>query len=820
MTGAESHNKRDGADYIERLNRGFERLAEWSSTHRRILLALCLLASAATAALASGVRFDNSFEAYFDRDDPAYRAYLQYRQDFGSDEVSYILYEAPGIAHGPWNLEVMRQIANLTATLEEEVPFVKEVTSLVNVEYMEPIEDGIQVDDLLLQFPETQAELLQIRDKFLTKPMYVGGLASADGLHAAILVEMARSSIDPLEDIQVDPAAGIGLDNLYPQATHSKIEEILARPEYAGIKFYHTGDVPLNATFNFIAEAEGASLGLICFIVIGALLFYFFRRPMDVAAPLIVVGLSILVAIAFVGIVGWKLDLMYSMLPTLLIAVGVANSVHIISEFRTHHMALDDRRAALRRTMYLVGTPCLLTSLTTAAGFGAMSIAPIKAISHFAAYSSVGVLAAFAFSVTLLVTLLSFGRATAVRKTTDETRAKGSALLHTALEAVARFDVRHRRGVLLLFVAILVASMAGIFQLRVDSNFLSDFSEDVPVRRTTTYVDDTMGGTGSFVYLFDTGTEGGAKEPALLREIERLQAEADKESDIVKKTYSAVDLLKDINQSFQEGNPDYFAVPETRDLIAQYFLVYELSGGEELREYVSEDYSRASLELRCKLVESTQMASLVERLNTKLAEQSRNGTKATITGIAALWLQLMEYITQSQIRGFLLAFVAITVMMCSLFRSVHIGALSMVSSVASVIFILGIMGWIDLPLDYTRLLIAPVAIGIAVDDAIHLMTRYRHEFLETGSYETALRASLRDVGRALFITSVALVCGFLVFMFSVMDSYASFGVLLATTIAAALGANFLLLPALVLTFQPFGAPRSPDESVAGARGQP
>jgi predicted RND superfamily exporter protein len=820
MSGADHEGPRAGADYIERLNRRFERLAGWSSAHPRTLLGLCLLLLAGAAVLAAGVRFDNSFEAYFDRDDPAYVAYLQYRQDFGSDEVSYILYEAPGIAHGPWSLEVMRKIARLTAALEDEVPFVKEVTSLVNVEYMEPIADGIQVDDLLLQFPETQEELLQIRDKFLSKPMYVGGLASADGLHAAILVEMARSSIDPLEDIQVDPSAGIGLDNLYPQATHSKIEEILARPEYEEIKFYHTGDVPLNATFNFIAEAEGVSLGLICFAVIGTLLFFFFRRPMDVAAPLIVVALSILIAIALVGIVGWKLDLMYSMLPTLLIAVGVANSVHIISEFRTYHAALGDRRAALRRTMYLVGTPCLLTSLTTAAGFGAMSIAPIKAISHFAAYSSVGVLAAFAFSVTLLVTLLSLGRATAARTGTVEARAKGSRLLQAALEAVARFDIRHRRQVLFLFVAILAVSIAGIFQLRVDSNFLSDFSEDVPVRQTTTYVDDTMGGTGSFVYLFDTGTEGGAKEPALLREIERLQTEANKETAIVKKTYSAVDLLKDINQSFQEGNPRYFAVPETRELIAQYFLVYELSGGEELREYVSEDYSRASLELRCKLVESTDMARLVERLNAKLEAQSLNGTKATITGIAALWLQLMEYITQSQIRGFLLAFVAITVMMCSLFRSMTIGALSMVSSLASVIFILGVMGWIHLPLDYTRLLIAPVAIGIAVDDAIHLMTRYRHEFLQSGSYETALGVSLRDVGRALFITSVALVCGFLVFVFSVMDSYASFGILLATTIAAALIANFLLLPALVLTFQPFGPPQRRDESLVSAQGQP
>ena len=134
----------------------------------------------------------------------------------------------------------------------------------------------------------------------------------------------------------------------------------------------------------------------IAFCVIAALLYFFFRRPIGVIGPLAVVFLSIMVCLAFVALMDWRLDLMFVMLPTLLIAVGVAYSVHIIAEFRAYHAELGDRREAARRTLYLVGTPCLLTSLTTAAGFAAMSIAPIKAISHFAIYSAVGVVAAFA----------------------------------------------------------------------------------------------------------------------------------------------------------------------------------------------------------------------------------------------------------------------------------------------------------------------------------------------------------------------------------------------------------------------------------------
>ena len=179
-------------------------------------------------------------------------------------------------------------------------------------------------------------------------------------------------------------------------------------------------------------------------------------------------------------------------------------------------------------------------------------------------------------------------------------------------------------------------------------------------------------------------------------------------------------------------------------------------------------------------------------------------SSASITGIGALWLQLTDYITQSQIRGFLLAFSAIAVMLCLLFRSLTIGLLAMIPNLSPALLALGGMGWLDISLDYVRLLVAPVAIGIAVDDTIHLVTRYRHEFRQCGNYRRALRASLQDVGRALFITSVVLVLGFLVFQFSVMDSQVAFGTLLAGTIVVALVANFLLMPALIMTFEPFG----------------
>ncbi len=804
-------------DLLVALNERFARIAGWSFDHRWIVLALCALGVYGAIALSGGARVDNSYEAYFDPDDRAFQAYEQYRDDFGSDEVSYVLYEAPGVEHGIWNLEVMRKIDRLTTALEDEVPFVYQVKSPTNAELVRGVPDGIEIAEMRDDFPRTQAGLLALRDVYLAKPMLVGGILSADGTHGALIVEMDRSSTDALDLIRVDPEGGDGLGNLYPQAADEVIEAILARPEYADLRFYHSGDVPLNAAYNRIIADETGLLFAITAGVIALILALSFRSLVGVLAPLAVVSLSVIACMALIAVLGWKIDMSFGSAPTLLTAIGVANSVHILAEFRARWRALGDRREALVRSLYLVGAPCLLTSLTTAAGFAAMSFVPIKSIAHMGVYNAFGVLAAFALSLTLLMALLSFGRRHREPEAASDPGAKGGRRSAALLAAVAEFDIRHRRAILAGFGLLFLASGLGMTRLVVDSNWLDDFSYDVPLKAVTERVDRVMGGTANLIYVFDAGEPDAMKEPAALREIERVQRIAEARP-LVRKTYSIVDILKDLNQAFHEGDPAHHRIPESRELVAQYLLLYETSGGEEAEEHVTPDYRRAGLELRLALAPTSRTGELVEAIDTALDSDPLVHTTTSLTGIGALWLKLMDYIVSSQIQGFLLAFGMIALMMVAIFRSFATGLLAMVPNLTPVALVLGAMGVGGVFLDYSKISIASVAIGIAVDDTIHLVTRYRHAFLGSRDYQAALREALTDVGRALLITSVALVCGFLVFVLSVLDSQLMYGVLLATVIVSALIADFLLMPALVLTFRPFGPEgvRARDESLPEA----
>jgi predicted RND superfamily exporter protein len=792
-------------DFVTRSNEIFAAIAAWSYDHRWWVVLFSVLLLAASLGLASGVRTDASYEAYFDPRDPTYQYYEQFRDDFGSDEISYILYEAPGRKHGIFDYEVMRSILRLTEELEEEVPFVYQVTSLASAERMDGVEDGIEIRALRDDFPASQEELLALRERYLGEPLFLGGIVSEDGRYGAIIIEMDRSSTDPLDEIRFDPEAGDGLENLYPQVTDNAIRDILARPEFAGIEFHHTGDVPWNAIYNVVITEESVVLGATTAAVIALVLLFFFRSFVGVVAPSVVVQISVIAVVGFIALVGWQLDLSFSSVPTLLTAIGVAYSVHILSEFRARFMEIGDRREALVQTLYLVGTPCMLTAVTTAIGFGSMSFVPIKSIARMGVYSAFGVIFCFVLSLTLLLAFLSFGRTTprTASRARLQLRARGGRAMGAFLAGTVRFVIRQRRAILAFFAAVFAFSVAGLTRLEVDANWLNDFRDSHPLKRSTLYMNEIMGGATNLVLLFDAGGPEGIKEPAALAEVERVQAWADQQA-IVRKTYSAVDILKDFNQTFHAEDPAFYRLPESRDLVAQYLLLYESAGGTEAQEYLSSDFQRAVLELRLRLEPTSETVKLAESLEEELAARPLDATTMSITGIGALWLKLLDHIVTSQTQGFALAFSIICLLMCLVFRSIPVGVISMLPNLAPILLTLGVMGWMAIDLDYYKASIAAVALGIAVDDTVHLVSRYRYEFDRSRNYEEALKEALTDVGRALLITSIALVLGFLVLLGSIMHSQATQGLLLATTIVTALVADFLLMPALVLTLRPFG----------------
>lgn len=786
-------------DYLATSSLRFGRFAVWVHDHRWPVLLASLMVFALSAALAAKVAYDASLDAFFDAEDPTYQNYYEFRQDFGSDELAYILYTVPDVEHGVFDIKVMRKIAKLSEALELEVPFVKEVTSLSTAEFMQSEGDDIEVNEILRDFPESQQEMLRLRDIILSKDIYLKNIVSKDGRHGAIVVEMTRAATDPAELVKYDPEGGDGLDNLYPQVSAYAIRELLAREEYSGIEFYNVGDVEFNAVYNVVSFSEPVSQTALSIVVIMLLSVLLLRSGTALIGPLLVVLVALAMTIAFISAIGWEMDLLFSMTPNLLIAIGVAQAIHLLSEFQLARSRGLTRRDSLQETMELVGNPCLLAAVSTAAGFLAMAGSDLKGISHLSIYGAFGVMCTFLMTVTLLLSLLSFG---GERQKTIRT---SHGWISKFLNSAADTNIARPGLVIMISVVAFMVALLGLRELRVDFNFLTDFKPHMKVRQDTEYADQNMGGMLSLVYVFDAGTDG-IKDPKNLAAMERFQEFASQQAH-VEKTLSIVDTLKDLNQTFHGDDPAYYKLPDDRELIAQYLLMYELSGGDQLEEFVTSDFARAVVDLRVQMVPSSNIADLFETLETYVEEtSSTNGLELTVeaSGVGLLWVRMADYISSSFAQGYVLVFVMIFVLMCLIFRSLKVGALAMIPNFGPIVLTMGFMGWADINLDYIRMMIATIAIGIAVDDTVHLVTRFRQEFYRCGSYEKAMRNSLGGVGHALVITTIILISAFALYFTSQLSVMASFGSLLAVAISAALLSDLYLLPVLLMKFKPFG----------------
>ncbi len=796
-----SHSS-ESTKLVDRIDHAFAGLAAWAINHRWLVGLFCLTLLGGSLYFSSKVISDNSLDAYFDRGDPSYIAYMDYLEQFRSDEIGYILYRVPGAEHGPFDLQAVQKIHRLTERLEQEVPFVHEVTSLTNTEFIRADEDTINVSKLMRRVPNSQEELLELRDLVMSRPLYVDFLIDKTGEYAAIILEMEKSSVDPVSEIMLDPARGSALDNLYPQVSDAAIREILASPEFDGIEFYQTGDVAMNAAYNnvFMTDSSvGIPLTLLLLAVFSLILFR--ASLLGMFGPLAVVILSLLLVTGFMGLFGWVLGMFFGIVPTLIAGVGVAQSVHIILEYQRRLAKGNSRAVAVQGAIGKVGGACLMAAVTTAMGFLVMSVSEMKALSEMAMYAAIGVMCTFVLSTTLLVVFLGSGR---------EHKQSGKPYVQPFVLKVAErcgeWCVRYPRRLVWGGGLILAGSLAGVAMLKVDFNFLEEFKPHVEWRQHTEIVEDVMGGILSVVYIFDTKQSDGVKNAEFLEALEDLQTFSEAQP-YVKNSFSVADLQKDINRSFHGDDPEWYRLSDNDTLISQYFFVYELSGGKEVYDYVSRDYSKAVVELRVEMTQAANLKKLLADIDDYLEQHPVPSAELKKTGVGLLWVVMAEYISRTQLIGYSLIFVGVAIILCLAFGSIKVALLAMIPNMAPVIVVMGAMGWLGIHLDYVKLLLATIAIGIAVDDTIHLVINLRRHFLKTGNYAESVKLALNDVGPALLVTTIILIGAFSCYLLSSMAVISSFGILLGAAILVALVADLLFMPALILLTKPFGPER-------------
>ncbi|NPA49165.1 MAG: RND family transporter [Thermodesulfobacteria bacterium] len=701
-----------------------------------------------------------STDAIIPRDEE-YRFYERFREEFGADDAVAVALKAEDV----FTPAVLSYIKRLTENFEE-IEEVEDVLSLTNVEDVRGGKEIFVVEPLVGdEIPRDPERLSYLKDRAAKNPLILGNLVSPDFRSTMLLIRTAYKGED--------------LD--FESRLIAKVRKILDQnPPPPGVEIHLSGWPVVNVNMASYMNRDLMVFVPTSFCFLCLLVLIFLRSVRAMAAVGIIINLSLLAAMACLKLVGGALSPMTAILAPLTMALALADAIHLLTSYFKHHQQGNPR--AVAAAVAESWSPCFLTSLTTAVGFASLMISRIPSIREFGAAAACAMFVEYFFTFTVLAFLLPWiGRGK-----------HSSRLSKTLLSPLIRTYPRWARGSLLVFLLLTLLSLWGLKKIRVDSDVIEFFHHKTPVYQDAIFIDKHLGGVQTIEISLKV-EEGDFINPKLLAKVDALSRFLEGRP-LFSKVVSAAEFFKLMNRAFHNEDPRFYRVPESRELLAQYLLLY---GGTELEHFLDTSQTWTRVSARTPEHSSEAINREIALIEKKLEEIFKDTpVKYRLTGKTYLVNRTVEDIVKSQTESLALAAVIIFGLMFLVLRSIKIGLLSIPPNIFPIIANLGFMGFVGIPLNTATATISAVAIGIAVDDTIHFLVQYQRERRRFEPI-TAVKRTLESKGLAAITTSVVLIVGFLVLVVSKFIPTAQFGKLCALVMGLALAADLLLLPALI-----------------------
>tara|TARA_X000000950_G_scaffold288983_1_gene408895 strand:- start:5118 stop:7676 length:2559 start_codon:yes stop_codon:yes gene_type:complete len=618
-------------------------------------------------------------------------------------------------------------------------------------------------------------------------------------------------------------------------------------------EFFPVGNPPM-MEFMMDTLNQMMTLGIVMVLIFTLLLYILFRSFSAVLWPMVTIAASMAWTWGITVWLGVTISQMISLTVLLVFAVGIADCVHVMSAYFSYRRQGEDHYDALSHSYGKTGLAIMVTTVTTMAGVLALTTSDLLPIQVFGLMSAFGVVMAFFFTIVLLPILLDVWHpgapeaqdaslADRIGERWNELyigKKAGLAVVYfiavyallglwvgtyitvislmtyvvvnwqlQILSYVPYIVARRPWVVLGLFGTLFVVCAYGMSLIRIDSNMTELTKEGSSIRVAYETVDENMAGAMSMVIMVDTHTTDGLYNPRLMQAIDELQSRIESRyADQVTRTNSLANIVKDTYQIMSDDDPAYYRVPEDEQMISQLLYLFNSANPEDRRALVSDDYSRSHISLNIYNAGSYQYQLFFDEISVEIdevfagLEQEFPELEVYLTGSMALLMRMADEVANSQYSSFIFAIGVISVIMIVTLGSLQGGLMAMIPNVIPALLGFGLMGLLGIALDTDTLLIAPLIIGIAVDDTIHFMTHYRVELIRTGSISESLITTIRDVGQAVMFTTMVLGLGFALLSFSDYLGMAKMGFFGSAAIFVALLCDLFLIPAMIMVFKP------------------
>ena len=524
-------------------------------------------------------------------------------------------------------------------------------------------------------------------------------------------------------------------------------------------------------------------------LLIVAVAYGIFRHVSLALLPLAVVGIAVLWAYALMSVARWPMTMLSIILIPLILAVGVAHSIHVIAQYRFELQQGQNHEVAVKSSLVSRLKPCFFTGITTVVGLLSLLVSDLEPVHEFAITAAVGVFAAFVISITFLPIMLLMMRP----EDCDEIALAGGAVSHL-LNWLHELGSAHPGRI--LFLALATGGAFFWLAFRVDSGLdsMSWIRHDDPIRIDTERIDRAFGGALSLEFLL-SAPDDRLRDPAVLRQMEEFQ-EWLVDNTTIGNTTSLADLGKEAARVARDEGISGYSLPRTK--VVTNGLLDALERSEELPPWLTPDYSTARIATRIPLSSAQDIVDEIPAIQQRIVEDfGDSGVDVQMTGHALLSGLMQSHLIDSQLHSFSVALAVVSLIMIVLLRSVALGLLAMVPNLLPIVIGLGAMTLFDIALNPATVMIAAVALGIVVDDTVHLMTAFEREMRRTGEIAGAIRLMLINVGRPVMVTTVLLVAGFSMLILGSFLPTRQIGGLIALIAVAALITDLVFLPAMM-----------------------
>ena len=747
-----------------------------------ILITLCLVAMASSGI--TRLEFSANYRIFFDEDNPQLLALEALENTYGKNEnIVFLIVPKDGDATSK---EALSAAVWLTDAAWH-TPYSRRVDSLANFQHTTADGDDLYVRDLVDPQALDSAEVRsRIRAIALSDPRIEGSI-------------LARNGDVSVVNITVElPEEGL-LDAVAEVAEFARSVAAQAEERFPGIDLRIVGTTMINQTF-LEASINSQKIFLPASLLLMALILGVLTRGWaGVAATGLVIVFSILASMGLGAWSGLPFSPPVAPAPTIVLMIVVANCVHLLVAIQQRLRAGDSRREAIVEAIRLNLHPVFLASLTTALGFLSMNfseVPPYRDLGNFVAF---GIVTSFTLSVTFLPALLSL---LPVRATKAH-RFRGLTM-NTLADAV----LRNRRVLFWGWVAVVPVMVLAIPRNELNDVLVHFFDESVEFRQDTDFMDEHLSGNTLLEYSLEAPVEGGVTDPRFLADVSGF-AEWYREQPPVRHVSTITDTFRQLNRSMNGDDPTAYRIPESQELAAQYLLLYELSlpQGLNLNNQIDRSRSATRVTISATTLSSRELLDLNARAEAWLKENAQHVAGVNSTGPAALFAYIGQRNIRAMLIGTLIVLLAISAILLFALRSLRLGLVSIVPNLIPAVLGFGVWGLTVGQVGLSLSVVVAMTVGIVVDDTVHFLSKYRRARHEYGhDPEEAVRYAFDTAGRALFTTTVVLVAGFLIFVFSPFVPTAQVGVLTAMIIAFAFLADLSLLPALLTTV---------DRNVAG-----